>query len=54
MGNRQPEKMPEKAPLSLVIPTVAVSAFLLIEGLLPGPLLSWVVKGVQSILGGIS
>jgi NADH-quinone oxidoreductase subunit M len=52
MGDQQPESLPKKVPLSLLIPTVAVAAFLLIEGLLPGPLLSWVVKGVQGISGG--
>jgi NADH-quinone oxidoreductase subunit M len=52
MGDQRPESLPKNVRLSLLIPTVAVAAFLLIEGLLPGPLLSWVVKGVQGISGG--
>jgi len=53
MGDQQPKDIPKKAPQSLLIPTVAVSAFLLIEGLLPGPLLSWVVRGIQGIMEGL-
>ena len=53
MGKPQPIKLPKKPPQSLLIPTVVVSAFLLIEGLLPGPLLSWVVKGIRGIMEGL-
>lgn len=52
IGHQQPEKLPQKAPLALVVPTVTVAAFLLIEGIFPGPLLAWVVNGVQDIVGG--
>ncbi len=37
---------------SLLLPTIAVSIFLLVEGLMPGPLLNWVTRGVDTILGG--
>ena len=54
MGDQQPESLPKKAPVSLLIPTIAVAVLLLVEGLLPGPLLSWVVKGIQGILRGFA
>lgn len=40
------------APKALIIPTIAVTVFLLIEGLLPAPLLSWVSKGLSVVFGG--
>jgi NADH:ubiquinone oxidoreductase subunit 5 (subunit L)/multisubunit Na+/H+ antiporter MnhA subunit len=40
------------APKALLIPTVAVTIFLLVEGLLPAPLLSWVMKGLAVVFGG--
>ena len=51
-GKRSPEDLPAKAPLALTIPTVAVMIFLLVEGLLPGPLLSWAIRGLGTIFGG--
>lgn len=51
-GEKQPEDLPAKAPMVLVIPTVAVTAFLIIEGLVPGPLLAWAERGLSMIFGG--
>ena len=51
-GDRKPELLLGKAPRSLVIPTMAVTIFLLVEGFIPAPLMSWVVKGILSIFGG--
>jgi NADH-quinone oxidoreductase subunit M len=53
IGNQKPEKLVSKSPRALLIPTIAVSVFLIIEGLVPAPLLSWAIKGLESILGGI-
>ena len=52
-GKRLPEDLPKKAPLALVIPTMAVTIFLIIEGLIPGPMLTWATKGLAGIFGGI-
>lgn len=52
-GKRLPEVLPEKAPLALIIPTLAVVVFLIIEGLIPGPLLTWAENGLVGIFGGI-
>ena len=52
-GKRLPETLPKKAPLALVIPTLAVVVFLIIEGLIPGPLLTWAENGLSGIFGGI-
>ncbi len=51
-GKKQPESLPEKAPLALVIPTVAVMVFLIVEGLAPGPLLNWAMRGLSMLFGG--
>ena len=51
-GKSKEDNLLEKAPKALIIPTVAVTAFLIIEGLIPGPLLSWVAKGLAGIFGG--
>jgi len=52
-GKRMPESMAERAPLALTIPTLAVTIFLIIEGLLPGPLLTWAMRGLTSFIGGL-
>jgi len=52
LGNIKTKTLSEKAPRALLIPTVAVSAFLIFEGLVPGPLLSWAMKGLAIIFGG--
>jgi NADH-quinone oxidoreductase subunit M len=52
LGDAKPITLSEKAPRALLIPTVAVSAFLIFEGLVPGPLLSWAMKGLVTIFGG--
>ena len=53
LGDQRPKQLPKKASRALVIPTVAVAVLLLLEGILPGPLLAWVTQGVQSIVGGL-
>jgi len=40
------------SPKALVIPTLAVTVFLIIEGLLPAPLISWAINGLGTVLGG--
>jgi NADH-quinone oxidoreductase subunit M len=35
-GEQKPETLPEKFPLALLVPTVAVTIFLIVEGLMPG------------------
>lgn len=50
-GVQKPESLPAKAPNALVVPTVVVTCFLIIEGLAPAPLLSWAIKGLASIFG---
>ncbi len=51
-GEPKPKSQLEPS-VALVIPTVAVTAFLIVEGLLPGPLLSWTIKGLTDIFGGM-
>ncbi len=53
-GEKKHADLPEKAPLALVVPTLAVTAFLIIEGLIPGPLLQWAMQGLTSIIGGLN
>jgi hypothetical protein len=36
----------------LTVPTLAVAVFLIIEGVMPGPLLDWAMKGLTTIFGG--
>ena len=50
-GKRIPESLPEKAPLALTLPTLAVTLFLIIEGLLPGPLLTLAMNGLTGFIG---
>ncbi|MEA3327977.1 MAG: NADH-quinone oxidoreductase subunit M [Chloroflexota bacterium] len=50
-GKKIPDSLPTKAPLGLIVPTLAVTIFLIIEGLMPGPLLAWAMKGLTSIVG---
>jgi NADH-quinone oxidoreductase subunit M len=52
-GDTKPEKIPHHIPKALLISTVAVTLFLIIEGLTPGPLLAWSELGLTSILGGL-
>lgn len=51
-GKRQPEDLPARAPRALVLPTVVVAVFLIVEGLMPGPLLEWAMRGLRLIFGG--
>jgi len=52
-GQKQPEGLPAKAPMALVLPTLVVTAFLIVEGLVPGPLLGWAERGLAMIFGGL-
>jgi len=51
-GTQQPELLPSQSPRALLFPTVAVTAFLIIEGLAPAPLLNWAMRGLAGIFGG--
>jgi NADH-quinone oxidoreductase subunit M len=52
-GAQKPETLPEKSPRALLVPTIAVTVFLIIEGLVPGPLLNWATQGLTGIFGGL-
>jgi hypothetical protein len=45
---------PKASPKALLVPTLAVTIFLIIEGLLPAPLLSWAINGLAVVFGGSS
>jgi NADH-quinone oxidoreductase subunit M len=53
-GEPKPEDLSGSTPRGLIIPTIAVTAFLIIEGLMPGPLLAWTIKGLAGIFGGLN
>jgi len=53
-GEQKPEGMLEKSPRALLIPTIAVTVFLIIEGLVPGPLIDWAIRGLAGIFGGFN
>jgi len=53
-GEPKPEDLSGSTPRALIIPTIAVTAFLIIEGLMPGPLLAWTIKGLAGIFGGLN
>ena len=44
----------QASPKALLVPTLAVTIFLIIEGLLPAPLLSWAINGLAVVFGGSS
>jgi formate hydrogenlyase subunit 3/multisubunit Na+/H+ antiporter MnhD subunit len=50
-GKQKPESIAEPARI-LMISTIIVSIFLIIEGLLPSPLFAWAEKGLMAVLGG--
>ena len=52
-GAQKPETLPEKSPRALLVPTIAVTVFLIIEGLVPGPLMEWATQGLTGIFGGL-
>ena len=52
-GDQKPAEMLERSPRALLVPTVAVTVFLVIEGLLPGPLLAWASQGLSTVFGGL-
>jgi len=51
-GPQKPKELDKEAPLGLLIPTAAVTLLLIIEGLIPGPLLSWTMKSISIVFGG--
>jgi NADH-quinone oxidoreductase subunit M len=53
-GEPKPADLSKSAPRALVIPTIAVTAFLIIEGLMPGPLMAWTIRGLAGIFGGLN
>jgi NADH-quinone oxidoreductase subunit M len=50
-GSPKPERDLAKPSWALLIPTVAVTVFLIIEGLMPAPLLSWAMRGLGVVFG---
>ena len=52
-GEERPASIAFKSPRALLVPTVAVTVFLVIEGLVPGPLLRWATQGLIGIFGGL-
>lgn len=52
-GKQKPESLAKQAPRSLVYPTLAVTIFLIFEGLIPGPLLDWAMRGLGIIFGSL-
>lgn len=52
-GELKPSDSTGNPNKALLVPTIAVTIFLLIEGLAPGPLLTWVTRGVATVLGGV-
>lgn len=52
-GQTKPALLAEQSPRALLVPTVAVTVFLIIEGLMPGPLLGWAIEGLTSVFGGL-
>jgi formate hydrogenlyase subunit 3/multisubunit Na+/H+ antiporter MnhD subunit len=52
-GQTKPALLAEQSPRALLVPTVAVTVFLIIEGLMPGPLLGWAMEGLATIFGGV-
>lgn len=52
-GDQKPAEMLERSPRALLVPTVAGTVFLVIEGLLPGPLLAWASQGLSTVFGGL-
>jgi len=53
-GKPKPGDLSGSAPKALIIPTVAVTAFLIIEGIMPGPLMAWTIRGLTGIFGGLN
>ena len=54
LGKLAPGIELKASPRALTIPTVAVTIFLIVEGLLPAPLLSWAIQGLAVVFGGTS
>ena len=52
-GAKTPEYIAEKSPRALLVPTIAVTAFWIIEGLAPAALLDWATQGLIGIFGGL-
>ena len=51
-GEKMPDFLAERSPRALLLPTVAVTAFLIIEGLAPAPLMGWVTRSLAWLFGG--
>ncbi|MEE4194770.1 MAG: NADH-quinone oxidoreductase subunit M [Anaerolineae bacterium] len=51
-GKLQPENIQQPSRL-LLIPTIVVTVFLIVEGLIPGPLYTWASRSLAVVLGGI-
>ncbi len=51
-GELRPADAAGKPHQALLLSTIAVTVFLLVEGLAPEPLLTWVTRGVATVLGG--
>lgn len=52
LGPVKPLRHTYQVPMGLLIPTGAVTLFLIVEGFLPGALLSWTIQSLTSIFGG--
>jgi NADH-quinone oxidoreductase subunit M len=51
-GATKPENLPKNSKHALLVPTIALTVFLIVEGLAPGPLLQWAIEGLRVIFGG--
>ncbi len=52
-GPMKPDRLAEKSPRALLFPTIAVTIFLIFEGLAPATLLNWAMRSLSGIIGGI-
>lgn len=51
-GALKPQALVLQPMNGLMIPTIAVTVLLLVEGFIPGPLMNWVTQGLAAIMGG--
>ena len=51
-GPKKPATLAARSPRALLFPTIAVTLFLLFEGLAPASLMDWALRGLAGILGG--
>jgi len=52
LGELKPSDSTGNPNKALLVPTIAVTVFLLVEGLAPAPLLTWVMRGLSTVFGG--